>query len=391
MIYRRFGKTEVPISVISFGCMRSMYSWDDISLESIPHPSNQRLKVLLETALGHGINHIETAHGYGSSEAQLGTILPQLERSKFYLQTKVPPLEDAELFTAKVLHSLKRLRVPHLDFLALHGINDHRSLWYSCRQGGCLQAARKLQDQGKVRHIGFSGHGPTEVINEALRFDDYGGFDFANIHWYYILDVNRPAIEYARERDIGVFIISPTDKGGHLHQPPERLTERCAPLSPMLFNDLYCLSQPGVCTISMGAAEPHHFDEHLILLDHLDSGQRHLLADIDIRLRQAMKEQTGYERPDHFWDQLPPWDQAPGNINIRLVIWLYNLAIGWGLTRYSRDRYENLVGGSAWVPGNNGARAEMTNFSALPKISGLSPESIAELLVKAHRLLTKNQ
>ena len=40
--------------------------------------------------------------------------------------------------------------------------------------------------------------------------------------------------------------------------------EACAPLSPMLFNDLYLLTRvPGVSTLSLGAAEPGNFDEHL--------------------------------------------------------------------------------------------------------------------------------
>ncbi len=391
MKYRRFGKTEVEISVLSFGCMRSMHSWDDIALDSIPAASTANLKTLLETALAHGINHIETAHGYGSSEAQLGTILPQLKRDQFYLQTKVSPAEDSELFTSKVLRSLDRLQVDSLDFLALHGINDHRSLWYSCRKGGCLEAARKLQDQGKVRHIGFSGHGPTDVIIEAMKFDEYGGFDFANVHWYYIFDANRAAIEYGKERDIGIFIISPSDKGGYLHTPSSTMVELCSPLSPMLFNDLYCLNQPGVCTISLGASEPHHFDEHLKVMQYLDADQPCPVDEIDARLRQRMSAWSGYERPDHFWDQLPPWDQAPGNINIRMILWLYNLATCWGLETYSRERYDKLAGGSAWVPGNNGARAERTDFSALKGISGLTPEKLSELLCKAHTLFASEQ
>ena len=43
---------------------------------------------------------------------------------------------------------------------------------------------------------------------------------------------------------MGVFIISPNDKGGKLYEPPPKLTELCAPLTPMQFNDLYCLARP---------------------------------------------------------------------------------------------------------------------------------------------------
>ena len=60
-------------------------------------------------------------------------------------------------------------------------------------------------------------------------------FDYVNLHWYYINQDNWPAILDAQRHDMGVFIISPSDKGGHLYNPPERLIELCHPLSPMVF------------------------------------------------------------------------------------------------------------------------------------------------------------
>ena len=44
---------------------------------------------------------------------------------------------------------------------------------------------------------------------------------------------------------MGVFIISPNDKGGKLQEPGEKIKSLCAPLTPMQFNDLYCLAPPG--------------------------------------------------------------------------------------------------------------------------------------------------
>ncbi len=389
MIYRRFGKTELKMPVISFGCMRSMHGWQDIRFSEIPDESQANLEAIVRTALSHGINHIETAHGYGSSEQQLGRILERLPRSDYILQTKVTPGPDPQEFLDKVSRSMQRLRVDHLDLLALHGINDFRSLWYSCRKDGCLAAARKLQDRGLVRHIGFSGHGPSDVIVEALNHGEDGGFDYCNIHWYYILGANKKAVECGARRDIGIFIISPSDKGGHLHTPTDTLQKLCAPLSPMLFNDLYCLDQPGVCTISVGASEPHHFDEHLKVLPFLENNECHDFSRIDARLKKAMREKTGYELPDYFWDKLPVWDKAPGNINMRMVIWLYSLYKGWDMQSYSKERYSMLNRGSAWVPGNDGARAGDLDLSEMEDIDGLSAEQIKTLLSEAHSYLKK--
>jgi predicted aldo/keto reductase-like oxidoreductase len=388
MIYRRFGKTGLSMPVISFGCMRSMHSWDDTPMSEVSSASQNNLEEIVTRALSHGINHIETAHGYGSSERQLGQILQRVPRNDYLLQTKVVPSDKPEVFLSKVLQSMDRLGVDRLDLLTLHGINDHRSLWQCCRKNGCLGAARSLQDRGLVDHIGFSGHGPTDVILPALLHEEDGGFDFFNVHWYYIFDQNRQAIECAKDRDIGTFIISPSDKGGHLYSPSPQLSQLCAPLSPMLFNDLYCLLQDGVTTISVGAALPEHFDEHLKVLPYLDQKDRSIFKAIDRRMRSAMRAATGHERPDQFWNQLPPWDQAPGNINLRMTLWLYNLSRGWSMQGYARERYKMLKGGSSWTPGVNAARADTIDFSGMNSPEGLAADNLQELLVKAHQSLT---
>ena len=389
MIYRRFGRTGLRMPVLSFGCMRSMHSWKDEPLVKIPGTSTSLLEKIVKNALDNGINHIETAYGYGSSERQLGEVLAKFPRNGIILQTKATPTENPEQFTAKVLTSMDRLQVQKLDLLALHGINDHRSLWYSCRKNGCLSAARRLQDKGLVDHIGFSGHGPRDVILSALGHDQDGGFDYFNVHWYYIFDANREAIAYAADRDLGTFIISPSDKGGYLHTPSAAMAEHCAPLSPMLFNDLFCLSTPDVHTISVGASAPEHFYEHLKALPYLEKKDTTIVTEIDRRLRAAMKKVTGHERPDVWWNLLPDWEQTPGNINLRLITWLFNLYRGWGLEKYARDRYAKLSAGSSWVPGNNGSMASLTDFSPFPEIEGLDQETVKTTITEAHQLLSK--
>ncbi|MBT8347185.1 MAG: aldo/keto reductase [Desulfofustis sp.] len=390
MIYRRFGKTGLDMPVLSFGCMRSMHSWQTAQEAEIPQSSQDNLRLIVETALLHGINHFETAHGYGSSEQQLGRILPHIPRNDFILQSKAVPSDDPQEFVAKVKLSMTRLGVDRLELLALHGLNDHRSLWQCCRKNGCLAAARKLQDEGLVDHVGFSGHGPTDVILQALAHQQDGGFDFCNIHWYYIFDANREAIDFADAHDIGIFIISPSDKGGHLHSPTTRLQELCKPLSPMLFNDLYCLDKKGVCTVSVGASEPHHFDEHLKVLPFLESGDRTAFQAADARLRAAMDEISGHERPDHHWHSFPGWDSAPGNVNIKMTLWLANLYRAWDMKNFARERYAMLNRGSSWVQGNDGAKAADLDFSETMKPSELSADRLKQLLIEAHALLKKN-
>lgn len=384
MKYRRFGKTEIEMPVISFGGMRSMHDWTDKPLGEIPQESTAALEEILRTSLGHGINHIETARGYGSSERQLGAVLPRFRRDEYILQTKVSPNKDPEQFVTDVYDSLDRLKVQYVDLLALHGINDFRSLWYCLRKNGCLAAARKLQEEGKVRHIGFSGHGPLDVILDAVNHEEDGGFDYFNVHWYYIYDVNRPAIERAAEQDMGVYIISPTDKGGMLQSPPSILKKLCAPLSPILFNDLYCLSQPGVSSISVGASRISDFDEHLKSLEHTLDKRPAIVNDIMANLENRMREVTGLKRPDELWHQLPDRETAPGNINLRFISWLNNLSRGWELTEFAKARYDKLSAGSAWVQGNSCSFLDDVSFEEVKNKYPAITESFLTELKEAH-------
>ena len=251
MIYRRFGRTELSIPVFSCGGMRYQYKWQDVPLTEVPPENQANLEATIRRSLELGINHIETAHSYGSSERQLGLVLPKLPREEMIVQTKVEPPADAEEFRRLFHDSLDRLQLDYVDLLGIHGINNHELLWRTLRKGGCLAVARELQAEGLVRHVGFSTHAPTEIILEAIRHEEDGGFDYVNLHWYYIFQRNWSAVEAATERDMGVFIISPADKGGMLYKPSEKLVDLCQPLHPLVFNCLFCLSQPEVHTLSL--------------------------------------------------------------------------------------------------------------------------------------------
>ncbi|MFV0438346.1 MAG: aldo/keto reductase [Desulfopila sp.] len=369
-----------------------MHNWTDLPLSEIPADSISLLLELARAALGHGINHFETAHGYGSSERQLGQILNQFNRKDIILQTKVVPHQDPRVFQKRFSQSLERLGVEYIDLLGLHGINDYRSLWASCRQGGCLAAARDLQRQGKVGHIGFSGHGPLDVIEAAIAHREDGGFDYLNLHWYYIFDVNRPAIERAAKRDLGVCIISPTDKGGMLYQPPRLVERLCKPLSPIAFNDLYCLTEPGVTTIGVGAANPDDFTEHLQAQQHLVDERPPIVLEIITRLENEMEKQIGARRPEHNWHNLPEWDSTPGNINLRFIDWLHNLTRGWGFDAFGRYRYTMLAEGSAWVPGNLATTLDHLDFlQIMEKYPVITPAFLAEIRAAHNRFTSEGQ
>jgi uncharacterized protein len=368
--------------VFSCGGMRYQYKWQDLPQQDVPDDNQVNLETTIERSLSVGINHIETARGYGSSEMQLGQILPKLPREKMIIQTKVSPGADAKAFRRTFDQSLAYLNLDYVDLLGLHGINTPELLEQSIRPGGCVEVAKQLQAQGKVRHIGFSTHGAASIIVKTIETD---AFDYVNLHWYYINQTNWEAIAAATRHDMGVFIISPSNKGGMLEKPPQKLVDLCAPLSPMVFNDLFCLSHPEVHTLSIGASCPEDFDEHLKTLELLDRADE-ILPPIMARLEGEMAKQFGEDWAKTWQVGLPSHDQTPGNINIPVILMLRNLAIAYDMIDYGKMRYNLLTNAGHWFPGANAIRAAEVDLAPV-LVNSPHADQIPAALMDAHRLL----
>jgi predicted aldo/keto reductase-like oxidoreductase len=385
MLYRRFGRTELQIPVLSCGGMRYQHKWQDVPLSEVPEDNQRNLEATIRRSVEVGINHIETARGYGSSERQLGLILPTFPREELIVQTKIGPEEDPKVFRKNFEESLERLRLSHVDLLAIHGINDAECLRQSVRKGGCLAVCRELQKEGLARHIGFSTHAHRDLILEAIRTKEYGGFDYVNLHWYFIFRHNWPCVLEARERDMGVFIISPSDKGGMLYKPTDKLRQLTAPLHPIVFNDLWCLDRPEIHTLSVGAARPTDFDEHLEAVK-LYEQRKELIAPIVERLEAEMREVAGSLFVADHHENLPQWEETPGEVNIPIILWLLNLSKTFDMVEYGQMRYNLLGNAGHWFPGKNAA--ELDEAALKQKLNGAADQVIARLK-EAHQLLYK--
>ncbi|MDY6806650.1 MAG: aldo/keto reductase [Cyanobacteriota bacterium] len=333
MLCRRFGKTNLHLSVFSLGTMRYLVS-EEVAVETV------------RQAVAMGVNHIETAGGYGKSEQYLGKALSaglQKDRSQLYITTKIPPTADGDLWERKIDESLERLNLDYIDCLAIHGINTQEHL--DAAVAGMSGLAKAKSDR-RVRHIGFSTHAPLEIILAAINTDL---FEFVNLHYYYFFQRNAPAVELAARKDLGVFIISPADKGGQLYTPPETLEELCQPFSPLELNYRFLLSDRRVTTVSVGAANAGELE---LPLKSSDRTRPLTAAEMEAfrRLESSLGERLGSDKCSQCYACLP----CPEGINIPEVLRLRNLAIAYDMTEFGKYRYRMFENAGHWFWGNKG-------------------------------------
>ena len=375
MQYRRFGRTQKALSVITLGGMRFPSGWTAPRNE-LPAATIEACRDSVERAFALGVNHIETAYGYMKSEHCYGRVLNQelgLPRSSYFFMTKGAPKTGEE--TKRLIEEqLTTLGMSYFDFYAWHGINNREKFEMALAKGGPVEVLKRYQEQGIIGSVGFSTHAPYRIICEAIGTDV---FDFVNLHYYYFRQRNFGAVQLAAAHDMGVFVISPNDKGGQLFDPPPLLQELTAPLTPIQFNARFCLQTPYVHTLSFGLNQPQHFrgiPGIFPVSTPLSVRDQAILQRLDARvLADPYAAYEGWELED----------DASG-INIPEVLRFRRMLKCYDMESFGRYRYNMFSPGDDWVPGDFATHSNVLKVDEARAPLGLP---LRELLTETHRAL----
>lgn len=342
MEYRRFGKTNKDISVITLGGMRYKHGWDE-PRNVVADDTIEECKDTVEKALAQGINHIETAHGYMKSETAYGIVLNdvlKLKRDSYYLMTKGAAFTADEM-RRMVEEQLRTLKTDYFDFYAWHGINTWDRYENACAKGGPVEELLKMKSEGLIKHVGFSTHARQEIIIKAIETDL---FEFVNLHYYYFFQRNKGAIDLAQSKDMGVFIISPNDKGGQLFNPSQKLSELTSPLTPIQFNARFCLSNPAIHTLSFGFPATSPFDQ----VDGIFPTSIPL-SEQDAAIKYNLDKQRLLDKYADFDGYCMAND--PSGINIPEILRFRTMLKCYDMRTFGEYRYNMFVENDAWFDG----------------------------------------
>ncbi len=207
MQYRLIKKTGDEIFPLGFGAMRLPVKNGKID--------RNKAKELIYHAINQGVNFIDTAYLYGDSETFLGEVLQGEYKNKVKICTKLPAInvrkyEDMEEILSE---QLKRLQRDSIDYYLIHAV-DLKAMNRLLKKD-LIKFLNKAQSEGKIKHIGFSYHGPKEEF--PMLIDAYD-WDVVMVQYNYFdenVQASIEGIEYAASKDMGILVMEPL-KGGIL-------------------------------------------------------------------------------------------------------------------------------------------------------------------------------
>lgn len=219
------------VSRLGFGAMRLPLLDDGKTIDEV------QVQKMVDHAIASGVNYFDTAFPYhgGNSELVTGRALKKYPRESYFLADKYPGHQIASSYDpAEVFEEqLKKCGVDYFDFYLLHNVNEGSVVTYEDPRWGIIDYFREQKRLGRIRHLGFSTHGSTEMIRDFLDFTG-GDMEFCQIQINYLdwtLQDAKAKYELLEERNIPIIAMEPV-RGGKLADLPAEAHEKLQALRP---------------------------------------------------------------------------------------------------------------------------------------------------------------
>ena len=280
-----------PISHLGYGCMRFTRKGSGIDYEKAEK------EVLL--AIEKGVNYFDTAYIYPGNEECLGWILEKNHcRDKVNIATKLPQylLRSAAAIDKTFREELSRLRTDYIDYYLMHMFTDYAE-WVRLQKLGIEQWIARQKEEGRIRYIGFSYHGDTEMFLKILDAYDW---DFCQIQYNYLdehTQAGKTGLQAAAKKGIPVIIMEPL-RGGKLVNLPEQAKQVLAShgkgYTPAELGLRWLWNQPEVTCVLSGMNSEEMVNENIRIASeaepgHLTEEDMEIVAQIRQIIRQREK------------------------------------------------------------------------------------------------------
>ena len=279
----RLDRAGNPISQLGYGCMRFSRKGNAIDYEKAER------EVLL--AIEKGVNYFDTAYIYPGSEECLGRILDANGcREKVCIATKLPQyiVRSAASIDKFFREELSRLRTDYIDYYLMHMFTDIAE-WENLKSLGIEEWIERQKAEGRIRSIGFSYHGDTDMFLKLLDAYDW---DFCQIQYNYLdehAQAGKRGLQAAAKKGIPVIIMEPL-RGGKLVDLPDKARQVLAShgkgYTPAELGLRWLWNQPEVTCVLSGMNSEEMVEENIRIASEAEPGH---LSQEDLQIVEQIK------------------------------------------------------------------------------------------------------
>lgn len=376
MRYKKFGNTGIDISVLGFGCMR----FPTEKVNGKDYVQEDKTIEMIRRAYQLGVNYFDSAYGYcdRQSETVLGKALKGI-REKVYISTKCPgdKVKKPGDYRKILEEQLRKLDTDYIDFYHYHGIGfDY--LYQIDADSGWIKDSQKAKEEGLIRHISFSFHDTPESMRKLI---DLGFFESLLCQYNAIDKSNEKAIEYAKEKGLGVVVMGPLG-GGRVSGLPKETAAKLGievkssaelALRFVLANPNIDCALSGMSTIQMVEENAATASNAAPLSEREVGAINEMMAENE-KLAKLYCTGCAYCMP------------CPSEVNIPHIFQAMNHYRVYGLEEFAIGEYSYL--GNEWNPGKNAAACTECGVCETK-----CPQKLAvrEQLKESHKALCKKQ